>query len=69
MLILYPQKSYFVKFAQQYDIPAKIVDKGFEDIEKWLEIIKKVIPKSFLSEEAKEEYINIAQKRYNILNG
>ncbi|MDP7321223.1 MAG: type II toxin-antitoxin system HipA family toxin [Bacteriovoracaceae bacterium] len=63
------QKSYFVKFAQQYDIPAKIVDKGFEDIEKWLEIIKKVIPKSFLSEEAKEEYINIAQKRYNILNG
>jgi hypothetical protein len=63
----YWKRSYFIKFAKNFNIKDKIIDDTFNEINNWLEIIKTYVPKSFLSEDSKSKYIQLAEERHSIL--
>ncbi len=61
------QKSYFLRFAKEFKIKDQVIATVFKELEQWLNIIKEVIPKSYLSKEAQDTYIKLAEERYSIL--
>lgn len=62
------QKSYFVKFGlEELALKQDYIEKVFKEVPLWLEEIKKLVSRSFLSEEMKKSYLELMQDRYNNL--
>jgi serine/threonine-protein kinase HipA len=57
------RKSYFESLAERIKIPPNQIMKTFEDVPKWAEVARKLVPNSLLSDEFKKEYLEIIETR------
>ncbi len=63
------QKSYFKKFAlKDLKLSESYVEKVFGEVPEWTTLLRELIPQSFLSKPMKEAYLQILEKRAQILN-
>jgi serine/threonine-protein kinase HipA len=63
------QRSYFEKFAREtLTLDPAFIRRTFEDVTDWLQLIREFVPRSHLSESAKERYLAIAEDRYRTLS-
>ena len=61
------QKSYFFKFAtEEFGLKEEFVKSVFKEVNLWEEEFKRLIPKSFLSEDMKKSYLNILKERCSV---
>ncbi len=57
------KKSYFIEFASYMHLPSAQVDKIFNEIPLWKKVINEMVPISLLSQEAKNNYLDIVHMR------
>ena len=60
-------KKDFVHFGEYIGLGHKNMDSIFSELSSWLQVIRKYMKLSLLSEHSKEAYLEGVHKRYNIL--
>lgn len=62
------QRSYFFKFGEEeLKIDGKYLEKNFALLKQWLETVRELTARSYLTDDSKEKYIKLAEERCEIL--